>query len=254
MSIYRITFSPTGGTQKVANTFTRAFGQANFPVDLSDGSINFKEICFTEKDICVVAVPSFGGRVPEIAISRLEQMNGGNAKAIIIAVYGNRAYDDTLLELQDTLVKSGFNCIAAVAAVAEHSIMHQFAVGRPDAQDCDELADFAEKVRQRVEAGGLPQSVKVPGNRPYCKYDGIPIKPSAGKACNLCGTCASQCPANAIPIADPSQTDKSKCISCMCCVSVCPRKARGVKKLLVAVAAKKLQRVCKDRKKNELFL
>jgi hypothetical protein len=52
-----------------------------------------------------------------------------------VAVFGNRAIDDTLLELQDVLVASGFVCIAGMETVAEHSLMHQFGTGRPDQQD-----------------------------------------------------------------------------------------------------------------------
>lgn len=83
-----------------------------------------------ESDLCLIAVPSFGGRVPEIALSRLREIKGNGASAVLIAVYGNRAIDDTLLELKDTLVPLGFCCIAAVSAVAEHSIMRCYGTGR----------------------------------------------------------------------------------------------------------------------------
>ena len=95
-------------------------------IDLCDRQGDFGAFSFTEKDVCLVAVPSYGGRVPDAAAQRLGRMNGGGARAVLVAVYGNRAIDDTLLELKDILTAQGFRPVAAVAAVAEHSTMHQF--------------------------------------------------------------------------------------------------------------------------------
>ncbi len=101
-------------------------------MDLCSRDTDFAALLLKEEDICLVAVPSYGGRVPGLAVSRLRQIKGNSARAVLIAVYGNRAYEDTLVELRDVLEEAGFSCVAAVAAVAEHSIMRQFAAGRPD--------------------------------------------------------------------------------------------------------------------------
>ena len=130
---YEIVFSPTGGTQEAARFLGAAWGDEASRIDLSDPRTNFAACVFAPEDVCLVAVPSFGGRVPQVAVERLSQMRGGGAQAVLLCVYGNRAYDDTLLELRETLEKAGMRCRAAVAAVAEHSIMHAFAAGRPDA-------------------------------------------------------------------------------------------------------------------------
>lgn len=66
-------------------------------------------------------------------------------------MYGNREWEDTLTELQDTLERLGFRCISAVAAVAEHSIFRQFASGRPDANDKIQLAEFCTLIQERLE-------------------------------------------------------------------------------------------------------
>ena len=76
---------------------------------------------FSKEDLCIIGVPSFGGRVPAIALERIKALSGNNATAILITVYGNRAYEDTLIELEDTLIEKNFTCQAAIAAVAEHS-------------------------------------------------------------------------------------------------------------------------------------
>ena len=54
------------------------------------------------------------------------------------------------LELQEEVEKQGFVCVAAVAAIAEHSIMHQFAAKRPDG-DKKELREFGEKIQQKIK-------------------------------------------------------------------------------------------------------
>ena len=127
MKLYEIVFSPTGGTQKVADRLSRAMSGEIVPVDLTDHALAFANIALTPDDVAVLAVPSYGGRVPAPAVERLAALHGNGARAVLVCVYGNRAYEDTLAELQDTAKQAGFRPIAAVAAVAEHSIARQFA-------------------------------------------------------------------------------------------------------------------------------
>ena len=160
-------------------------------IDLCDRQGDFGAFSFTEKDVCLVAVPSYGGRVPDAAAQRLGRMNGGGARAVLVAVYGNRAIDDTLLELKDILTAQGFRPVAAVAAVAEHSTMHQFGAGRPDIQDRQQLAGFAEQIRRTLASGAVPEDLAVPGNRPYREYRRNPMKLNVTDRCIRCGSCAS---------------------------------------------------------------
>lgn len=258
MKIYEMIFSPTGGTRKVADIISKklanTFSSENIIIDLTDRRYDFSSCIFEKEDICIVAVPSYGGRVPETAVSRIGQMEGNGAKAILIAVYGNREFEDTLVELQDTLEEAGFIPIAGIGALAEHSIVRQYAEGRPDEEDKKDLEEYAKVISQRLENKNFPEELILPGNRPYKQYNGVPIKPKASSACTKCGVCFDVCPVGAIPKEHPQDTDTDKCISCMRCLSVCPSHARGVNKVMLAASAKMLKKACSIPKKNELFL
>ena len=169
-----------------------------------------------------------------------------------MAVYGNRAYEDTLLELQDTAAEAGFAVIAAIAAVAEHSIAHQFATGRPDAQDQQQLETFAQSIKEKLASGELSMP-HVPGNRPY-KTSSVSMVPKATKACVSCGLCAQKCPVQAIDRLHPQNVDKKACISCMRCVAICPHHARRLHPIMQAAAGLALKKACAQRKEAELFI
>lgn len=255
MKYVQVVFSPTGGTQKVADAVIEGWGNDIDRVDLSDAKIDFSKIVFEESDVVLVAVPSYGGRVPELAAKRFKQIHGGHARCVVICVYGNRAYEDTLVELEDIAEECGFCVIAAIAAVAEHSIMHQYAAGRPDARDIRGLHDFAKKILEKLKNSDATSHIpEVPGDRPYKKAGGVGLVPKADKKCVDCGSCAEACPAQAISKDDIRTADAGKCISCMRCVVRCPRSARKVNGAMVSVAALAIKKACSEKKENELFL
>lgn len=247
--IYNIYFSPTGSTQKVTSFLANQINTCT-DVDLSLPKNNFS-INIGKDDFCIVGVPSFGGRVPDIAIKRLSQLKGHQTPVLAVVTYGNRAYEDTLLELKETLEQQGFLCIAAIACVAEHSIMHQFAKGRPNQDDLNEMAGFMEEVKKRLKKQAI--SVYVPGNNPYKEYHVIPLHPKASSTCHQCGLCARRCPVQAIPLDNPQEIIKGQCISCMRCVHICPQQARKCSSIKIKMASQKLQKQCMVKKENEFF-
>lgn len=251
MKFYNIFFSPTGGTKKVADIVAKGTKLDADEIDLIKEPDKLRNVNFEKGDLCLVAVPSYGGRIPSVVTDMFRNVRGNGMKAILVAVFGNRAIDDTLLELQDVLEASGFVCIAGMEAVAEHSLMHQFGTGRPDRQDEKELLEFATKIMESVEIQRAP---KFPGNRPYREYGGVPLKPVANGKCTSCDLCAKECPTGAIPLNNPKLTDKDKCISCMHCVAVCPKKARNCSKFVSFIAGRKMKKVCSGRKENKLYL
>lgn len=253
MKLYEIVFSPTGGTKKVADYLTGALEGDITTVDLTDSKQDFHDISLTKEDVAVIAVPSYGGRVPAVAAERLGVVHGNGARAILVCVYGNRAYDDTLVELEDAAKRAGFQVIAAVAAIAEHSIARQFAAGRPDALDAAQLSDFAKQIQHKL-SGADSSEPAIPGNRPYKKAGGAGMVPKATKDCTNCGVCAAECPVQAIDKKDPKKVDEKACISCMRCITVCPQGARKLNPIMLSAASMMLKKVCSERKKCELFL
>lgn len=253
MKLYNIVFSPTGGTKKVSALLTDALDGEVALVDLTDSKQDFHTVWLTQEDVAVISVPSYGGRVPAVAVKRLCMVHGNGARAVLVCVYGNRAYEDTLVELEDAAKQAGFQVIAAVAAIAEHSIARQFAAGRPDAQDAQQLYEFARQIQAKLSAGESTEPA-VPGNRPYKKAGGSGMVPKPTKACTKCGICAAECPVQAIGKENPKKVDEKACISCMRCISVCPHSARKVNPVMLSAASLMLKKVCSERKDCELFL
>lgn len=248
MRIVEIIFSPTGGTAKVARAFAEGWQGEVKTIDLADPEKDFSACAVDEDDQALIALPSFGGRVPTIATERLSRIAGNGAACTLICVYGNRAFEDTLAEMEDTARACGFNVVAAVAAVAEHSIFPQFATGRPDAADAAQLRGFARRIAE--EATGTPT---IPGNRPYKQGGRGGLVPQPTDACVGCGLCARECPAQAIDT-ESFAANPETCIGCMRCLRICPVGAREVNAAAVAAKSEELSPVCASRKENELFL
>lgn len=253
MSLNLIYFSPTGSTKKAVETLASAWDLYRNDIDISIPDTDYSTYNFTSEDLCIIGVPSFGGRVPPIATDHLRKMKSDNTPTIIVTTYGNRAYEDTLLELKNEAKECGFKVVAAVSVVTEHSIMHQFATGRPNNKDLDEIVSFGKKIKDSISSNTTTSDLQVPGNMPYREFSVLPIRPKAKKDCPKCGVCASVCPTKSIPIDSPDKTDDT-CISCMRCISVCPNGARSVNKIVLLAASQKLKKACSGYKENELFI
>ncbi|MDE7108632.1 MAG: flavodoxin domain-containing protein, partial [Muribaculaceae bacterium] len=165
--IRNIFFSPSGTSQQIAEKIAADLEGISESYNLT--VYEKRNITLNEGDLVLVTCPVYAGRIPPLAISRLRHLKGNGQKAIVIVVYGNRDYDDALLELCDIISHKGFKIVAAAAFVAQHCIFPEVAKGRPDRLDDDKIHDFTVAMDKVLKKGTRLDISKVKGNRPYKK-------------------------------------------------------------------------------------
>lgn len=258
MKIHCVYFSATGTTRRITGEVARRLGADVAEYDLTEDAQPAGPVPCAATDVLVAGVPVYAGRVPARAAEALERFRGQGTPALVVCVYGNRAYDDALLELKDIVERNGFHAVAGAAFIARHSIFPQVAANRPDAADWTKIRAFADECRARL-ARPLPPvgdgaALSVPGHRPYKVPGAIPLRPSGDKRrCNRCGTCVRRCPTGAIPASYPAATDAQRCIVCGRCMALCPRQARRFRGLLYRMAGWKFARTNAARREPETF-
>lgn len=243
-------FSPTGGTKKVSLAIASAMAEDIKETDLC--SVH-GDCSFGPEDVVIVGMPVFGGRIPAFGAEKLACCHGNGAVAVTAVVYGNRAFEDALLELNDCLEEQGFRVAAGTALLAEHSMVREVAAGRPDEQDLEDIRSFASKILTKLDQTSWREP-EVPGNRPYRDWKQMPVTPLTEDTCIACGICAEECPTGAIPEDAPDTTNPGRCILCMRCISVCPVRARQLPPQAAGMLEQKLLPFKGIRRENELFL
>lgn len=246
-------FSPGGTTAKIGKEFTAVLGSEVETIDLLQNKA-LAGRTFAQDDMVVVALPVFSGRIPKMCPKMLAKWKGSNTPAVLLAVYGNRDYDDALLEMQDILTENGFVVIGAGAFVARHSVMPQVAAGRPDAQDSEKLIQFAQQCKAKLEQEAGNCLLEIKGNRPYREIVTLPLKPAGSSACTKCNACVKICPTGAISEDNPRKTDKARCITCTACIYACPVQARNFRGAMYRMAKNAFQKKCMLRKEPEIFI
>lgn len=250
MKITTLYFSATYTTRKVVEAVAAGLAGEVTTYDITNDEAT-EEVVIPADEILVVGVPVYAGRVPAMAVERLRRFRGDNTPAVVVAVYGNRHYDDAVLELHDIVTECGFRTVAAGAFVAQHSIFPKVGKARPDAEDMADIKAFAERTLAVLE--GKFGDISLPGNRPYKVPGGIPIWPTASKKCTSCGACARLCPTGAIDPASPRGVDKTKCIKCGRCIVTCPTKVRRFYGIKYSLAAGKFNTAYTTRRPNEMW-
>jgi len=235
-------FSATDTTKEVVSTLARGISD-NISRETATNIIDFtlpvarlKPVHFSEQDVVIVGVPVYAGRVPNVLVKYLNSITGNGALAIPIVVYGNRNYDDALIELKDILEFNGFKIIAAGAFIGEHSFSRILAKNRPDEKDIAMVCDFANQIHKKIIAQEHVQTVVVNGNKSYRKHympqckDGSPVDlrkvaPKTNSQCIDCKICVNVCPMGSIDAEDVSKLS-GICIKCGACIRKCPTQAK----------------------------
>lgn len=217
-----IYFSATRTTQKSVRAMAKVFDEHFIDRDLTLWENVKEEEKFGKEDLVIFGAPVYSGRIYEGAIKRFKHIKGEGTPCIIVVAYGNRNFDDALIELYDLAKAQGFIPVGAAAVVAQHTY-GEIQVGRPNAEDLLQDEAFAKKVYEKLANGDLSE-VNVPGHRPYREGgQGGSFKPTTLAECNKCGLCAANCPEGAINKENPAIfLDETKCIACFRCIRECP--------------------------------
>lgn len=258
-----IYFSPTGTSKKIIKTVGQNLGAEQIKTfDLTSSSFVDTESFAIENELTIIGVPVYRGRLPEEAVIRLKKFKAKNAAVVLVAVYGNRAFEDALIELKDLALEIGFTPLAAAAFIGEHSYSNEnkaIAKERPDKVDLLKAKQFAEEILNKIETIHRIddfQDLNVPGDKPYKILGEFPqISPTTlVEDCNFCGVCADVCPVGAIEVNFDVQTQAEACTWCCACVKACPQNARVFDHPVVNNISNILVKNCSDRKEPEFFM
>lgn len=258
-----IYYSPTRTTQHVLTAIAEGLqGASLVDLDLTMPDAAARLLPPTEEDLALLGAPVYAGRIPAPAARRLRRLEGNGTPAILIVVYGNRAYEDALLELSDLAIQAGYVPVAAGAFIGEHSYATKatpIALGRPDEQDQAQAIAFGQVVGAQLRSLGrlerLPR-LKLPGQRPY--REGVQHRDAAPttrtELCTHCGICADICPVGGISVNGDVHTNGHACTLCCACVKACPTGARVMLDEGVLRTARWLATEHGERKEPEIFL
>ncbi len=261
--VHIVTYSPTRTSWKITQAAADVIGEERSKIiDLTLPGEDMSAVEIGTNDIAVFGVPVYGGRVAPVAASRLRGIRGSSTPAGIIVLYGNREYEDALVELYDLVSRAGFIVVGAAAFIGEHSFSNTampIASGRPDDKDLEAAGVFGRRIKDCLDKAGTASDIRldtVPGNRPY--KDGVsslPFGPQLDEdKCTLCGTCVSECPVGAISLGESLQLDVALCTICCACVKACPEEALSITETPAQAKRQWLFENCQVRKEPELIL
>lgn len=240
-------FSPTGTSKKIAMTVAESYGVSTRIIDATYRQP--ASLTFAGNELLFVAVPVYGGKVAPLALQRIEAMRGNNTPIVLIVLYGNRAYGESLHQLHHFVSERGFITVAAAAFIGEHSYSTAstpIAAGRPDMTDLAEARTWGKAIRNKMDYIATPTVIDlkrlVPPRTSFITLlrfgvfiwqqrhkkqpDVKPVPITDSDKCKKCGKCARLCPTGAIPHDDLLHTQPDKCIKCCACVKCCPTHAR----------------------------
>lgn len=242
--IWTIYFSPTGTTKKVVSALSESISshlpyepfKDSYDFTLKPARSSFPNL--SQEDLVIFGMPTYAGRLPNLMLKYLDTIQGNDATAVVVTTFGNRNFDNSLIELRDLLEDHGFHTVAAAACSCEHSFSYELGVGRPDSQDLEEITTFGKKVAEFLPQATTPVAVPgIPKEENHGGYyqprdrQGVFIDIRKVKVltdlahCSNCLTCITSCP---MGTADPflPSDQQGVCIKCGACVKKCPTGSR----------------------------
>lgn len=242
--VWAVYFSATDTTKKVvlsiADEMAKLLGAEREDYDFTLPAMRTSGFAAKKDEIVIFGTPVYAGRVPNVLLKYLATVQGNGALAVPVVLFGNRNFDDGLIELRDILEHAGFHTVAAAAFVGEHSFSKTLAAGRPDAEDMKEAVSFAAKAAGKIQGlsedtvwepvfvEGVPHPYRgyyQPRDRKGVSIDIRKVKPLTSEACDDCKICADVCPMGSIH-RDNVREFTGICIKCGACIKKCPKQAK----------------------------
>ncbi|MFH2011623.1 MAG: EFR1 family ferrodoxin [Pseudomonadota bacterium] len=260
-------FSPTGTTKKIVEAIAQGIDiKAMKLFDITKLGSSKQQLQTSENELLIIGMPVYFGRAQANAIEWLTTVKAHNTPTICVVVYGNREYEDALLELKDTAIKAGCLPIACGAFIGEHSFSTNetpIAAGRPDTEDINYANSFGQKIMEKILS--VPSidhiaGVTVPGKYPYKNIeDSVKMFSfidfiAVNDSCLQCGLCSQNCPVDAIDPENSKSINIRKCILCNACIKVCPENARYIDNDTIKNIAQHLNQKCQTRKEPIIFM
>lgn len=291
-----IYFSATGTTKTIIEALCKTISRyrrdeeiQTYDFTIPEARLNLASFFETtvktvqESDILLVGVPVYAGRVPNVLLKSLNELQelpkDKRVYAVPIVLYGNRHYDSALNELGLILHEKGFTLLGAAAFIGEHAFSNKLAMGRPDEQDFNVMEQFSEVLHQTQQVqmnredekqdrtffnqrlldqlgGAYTREALKPYYRPQNTngdlFDFRPIKPITTEACTGCGICSDICPMGAIDKENFSLIT-GICIKCCACIKQCPVQAKVFTDTQFIFHKTDLENTLKEPKKPSLF-
>ena len=246
-------FSPTGNSKKYSILLAEKIGLPFEQLDFTKKENRQNNFIFSKEDIVIFSAPVYAGRLPNINLFEIVEGNG--VYVICVVTYGNREYDDALLELKDKCEQKGFHVIAAAAWIGKHTYSEILGADRPNEKDILKIEELATYIYDGIEKQKFQgEHLKVKGNPNYCEHKALSFVPQPNEKCSQCGSCIKKCPIGAID-SKTLLADAEKCISCFACVKGCTKHARKTENTFFPKLVEKLETSLKEiEKEAEIFL
>lgn len=227
MNLHAVYFSPTKTTKAVIDAISGGMEKEAIIHDITLVKNRQKSLSFNSDDLLILGLPVYAGRIPIMTDEFINDLRGNKTPVVLVAVYGNRHYDDCILEMKDILDKNGFIPIAAGAFIGEHSYNEKVANKRPDTIDITIAKQFGVNIKLMLNSKSLNDiTLEVKGNFPYRdRPSPAPVGPTVSDACIKCGKCVNSCPVSALRLEDEVEVDETTCTRCHACIRNCPVKA-----------------------------
>ena len=262
-SLKLVYFSPTRTTQEVVENIAEGMQvdgveQYNFTTPEME-TLEYEE---ATSGLAIIGSPVYGGRLPLEAVHRFQRLRANDMPVVVVVVYGNREYEDALLELKNLAEELGFKPVAGGAFIGEHSFSSSdipIAKGRPDLADVKKAQEFGKKIRgllYSINSISNLSPLQLPGNFPYKeRRESSQAAPFTDETlCTKCEICVTVCPTGSITLNDAVQTDPDTCIRCCACIKYCPPQALYFSDPRMKRIAEWLYTNCSERKEPELYI